>query len=62
MTSVKFVNSVVSSVNSNAIFIDNSDTNYSMDSISYDTGISMRNLNRYFAKDSFVDYKPKINL
>ena len=43
-------------------FLDNSDTNYSLDSISYDTGISMQNLNRYISKDSFVDYKPKINL
>ena len=43
-------------------FLDNVDTNYSMDSISYGTGITMQNLNRYFAKDSFVDYKPKINL
>ena len=43
-------------------FLDNSDTNYSMDSISYSTGITMQNLNRYFAKDGFVGYKPKINL
>lgn len=43
-------------------FLDNSDTNYSMDTISYGTGISIQNLNRYFSKDSFVCYKSKINL
>ena len=34
----------------------------SMETISYDTGISIKNLNRYFSKDSFVDYKPSIKL
>lgn len=43
-------------------FLEESDTNCSMESISYDTGISMKNLNRYFSKDSFVDYKPDTQL
>lgn len=43
-------------------FLEESDMNCSMESISYDTGISMKNLNRYFSKDSFVDYKPDTQL
>ena len=43
-------------------FLENSDTNCSLESISYDTGISTRNLNRYFSNDSFVEYKPKAEL
>ena len=41
-------------------FLEDSEMNCSMETISYDTGISMKNLNRYFSKDSFVDYKPSI--
>ena len=36
--------------------------NCTMETISYDTGISMKNLNRYFSNDSFVDYKPNFKL
>ena len=43
-------------------FLENSDLNCSIESISYDTGISMKNLNRYFSKDNFLDYKPDTNL
>ena len=43
-------------------FLEDSDINCSMESISYDTGISMKNLNRYFLKDSFVNYKPDTQL
>ena len=43
-------------------FLENSDTNCSMESISYDTGISMKNHNRYFSKDSFVNFKSNISL
>lgn len=39
------------------IFLDDADTNYSMENISYNTGISIKNLNRYFSKDNFVNYK-----
>ena len=43
-------------------FLENSNTANSIESISFDTGISMKNLNRYFSKDSFVDFKNNINL
>ena len=43
-------------------FLEETEINCSMENISYNTGISMQNLNRYFSKDSFVDYKPNINL
>ena len=43
-------------------FLEETEINCSMENISYSTGISMQNLNRYFSKDSFVDYKPNINL
>ena len=43
-------------------FLEDSDMTCSMETISYDTGISIKNLNRYFSKDSFVDYKPSIKL
>ena len=43
-------------------FLEESDINCSMESISYSTGISTKNLNRYFSNDSFVDYKPNTQL
>ncbi len=43
-------------------FLENSEVNYSIESISYDTGISVKNLNRFFSQDSFVEYKPNIKL
>ena len=43
-------------------FLENSDTNCSIESISFGTGISTKNLNRYFSKDTFTDYKSNINL
>ena len=41
-------------------FLETSNANFSMEAISYDTGISVKNLNRYFSKDNFIDYKPNI--
>ncbi len=43
-------------------FLEETDTKYSMENISYSTGISMKNLNRYLAKDGFANYKPNITL
>lgn len=43
-------------------FLENSDVHCSIENISYDTGISIKNLNRYFSKDSFVDFKSNIQL
>ena len=43
-------------------FLENSNLSCSIESISYDTGISTKNLNRYFSKDAFVNYKPNIEL
>lgn len=43
-------------------FLENSDVNCSIENISYATGISIKNLNRYFSKDSFVDFKSNIQL
>ena len=43
-------------------FLENSDTNCSLESISYGTGISTKNLNRYFSNDIFLEYKPKAEL
>lgn len=43
-------------------FLENSDSKYSLESISYDTGISIKNLNRYFSNNDFVNFKPNINL
>lgn len=43
-------------------FLEENETNYSIESISYNTGISIKNLNRYFLKDNFISYKPNINL
>lgn len=43
-------------------FLEETDTTCSMENISYSTGISMRNLNRFFTKDGFVEYKPKESL
>ena len=43
-------------------FLEDSDTNYSIENISYNTGISIKNLNRYFSMDTFVDYKNNVQL
>ena len=43
-------------------FLENSDTNCSMENISFNTGISMKNLNRYFSNDDFINFKSNINL
>ncbi len=43
-------------------FLENSDTNNSIESISFDTGISVKNLNRYFSKESFVNLKSNLSL
>lgn len=43
-------------------FLENSDTNNSIESISFNTGISMKNLNRYFSKDNFVNFKSNLSL
>ncbi len=43
-------------------FLEDSNMNCSLESISYNTGISTKNLNRYFTNDSFIDYKPDVNL
>lgn len=43
-------------------FLDNSDSICSIENISYGTGISIKNLNRYFSKEDFASYKPQVNL
>lgn len=43
-------------------FLEDSSMNCSIENISYNTGISVKNLNRYFSNDAFIDYKPNINL
>ncbi len=39
-------------------FLEDSNSNYSMESISFDTGISEKNLSRYFTKETFSNFKP----
>ena len=43
-------------------FLDNSDKCDSIESISFGTGITVKNLNRYFTKKDFINYKPKKTL
>ena len=43
-------------------FLEDSSIDCSLENISYSTGITMKNLNRYFSNDNFIDYKPKRNL
>lgn len=43
-------------------FLDNSDANCSFENVAHGTGITVKNLNRYLAKDDFASYKPKITL
>ena len=43
-------------------FLEDSNMDCSLENISYNTGISMKNLNRYFTDDKFIDYKPNVNL
>lgn len=43
-------------------FLEDSDINSSIESISYNTGISVKNLNRYFSKDVFTNFKPNTQL
>ena len=43
-------------------FLENSNANSLIESISYNTGISIKNLNRYFSKDSFINLKSNITL
>lgn len=42
-------------------FLEDSDESCSLESISYDTGISIKNLNRFLAKDSFAEFSNKFN-
>ena len=44
------------------IYNENDVNDANIENISYNTGISVKNLNRYFSNDAFVDYKPNINL
>lgn len=43
-------------------FLEASNMDCSLESISYNTGISIKNLNRYFTNDNFIDYKPNEDL
>lgn len=43
-------------------FLEDSDNSCSIESISYDTGISVKNINRYLSKDSFSDFKTNNNI
>lgn len=43
-------------------FLDEADSSCSMESISSDTGISVKNLNRYFSQDKFSEYKTNNNI
>ena len=39
-------------------FLENSNINCSIENISYNTGISIKNLNRYFSNDNFINFRP----
>ena len=38
-------------------FLENSNINCSIENISYNTSISIKNLNRYFSNDNFINFK-----
>ncbi len=38
-------------------FLDNTDTPVSLNSLSYESGIDLKNINRYMQSDEFADYK-----
>ena len=42
-------------------FLEDYDENCSLENISYNTGISVKNLNRFLEKDSFSDFSNKVN-
>ena len=42
-------------------FLEDYDENCSLENISYNTGISVKNLNRFLEKDSFSDFSNKFN-
>ena len=41
-------------------FLEDSNNYESIENISYNTGISIKNLNRYFSKDDFINFKPNV--
>ncbi len=42
-------------------YIENTDKITSLETISYDTGISVKNLNRYLGREEFISLSQKIN-
>ena len=41
-------------------FLEDSNNYESIENISFNTGISIKNLNRYFSKDDFTNFKPNV--
>ena len=41
-------------------FLEDSNNYKNIENISYNTGISIKNLNRYFSKDDFINFKPNV--